>query len=96
MSEYGGYSIEKITTKQLLDFAYVVELGLSSTSQARILSGIKAWFKFFNYSDILETNPAELLETPRLTRKLPVVLSVEEINSMIAQIDLSTKTGQTQ
>jgi integrase/recombinase XerD len=95
MSEYGGYSIEKITTKQLLDFlVYVAELGLSSTSQARILSGIKAWFKFFNYSDILETNPAELLETPRLTRKLPVVLSVEEINSMIAQIDLSTKTGQ--
>ncbi len=93
--QYGSYSIEKITTKQLLNFlVYIAEMGLSSTTQARILSGIKSWFKFFNYNDIMETNPAELLETPRLMRKLPVVLSVEEINSMVVQIDLSTETGQ--
>ncbi len=93
--ETGKYTVDSITTNQLLDFlVYIAELGLSATSQARILSGIKAWFKFLNYQDILETNPAELLETPRLKRKLPVVLSVEEINDMVSVIDLSTETGQ--
>ena len=95
LGELGSYSVDKITTPLLLDFlVYVAELGLSATSQARILSGIKAWFKFMNYSDILELNPAELLETPRMTRKLPVVLTVEEIDNMIAAIDLSSETGQ--
>ncbi|MDD2564691.1 MAG: tyrosine recombinase XerD [Salinivirgaceae bacterium] len=90
-----NYTVEWITTFHLMEFlVYVAELGLSATSQARILSGIKAWFKFMNYMDIMESNPAELLETPRMTRKLPVVLTVEEINSMIAEIDLSSETGQ--
>lgn len=92
---YGSYTVESITTAKLLDFlVYIAELGLSATSQARILSGVKAWFRFFTYNDILESNPAELLETPRLTRKLPTVLSVNEIDKMVSAIDLSTDTGQ--
>ncbi|HON17625.1 MAG TPA: site-specific tyrosine recombinase XerD [Salinivirgaceae bacterium] len=90
-----NYNLNEITTQQLLDFLMLLsEFGLSATSQARILSGIKAYFKFLNYSERLQNNPAELLETPRLKRKLPVVLTVEEINRMVASIDLSSETGQ--
>lgn len=91
----GLYSLADVTPQQLLDFlVYIAELGLSATSQARILSGIKAYFKFLNYLSYLDHNPAELLETPRLKRKLPVVLTVEEINRMVESIDLSSETGQ--
>jgi len=90
-----SYSVDSITTRHIQDFlVYINELCLASMSQARILSGIKTWFKFLNYTEILDTNPAELIETNRITRKMPVVLSVEEINRMISAIDLSTETGQ--
>ena len=91
----GSYSPGDVTSQQLLDFlVYIAELGLSATSQARILSGIKAYFKFLNYLSYFDRNPAELLETPRLKRKLPVVLTVDEINRMVESIDLSSETGQ--
>jgi integrase/recombinase XerD len=91
----GSYSVGSITTRHIQDFlAYINELCLASMSQARILSGIKAWFKFLNYAEILDTNPAELIETNRITRKMPAILSVEEINRMISTIDLSAETGQ--
>lgn len=62
------------------------ELGIASTTQARIISSIKNFFQYLVYDDELEENPAELLETPRLSRKLPATLSIEEIDLMIAQI----------
>lgn len=66
--------------------ALVHELGISPRSQARMLSGIKSFFKFLTLEGYIEANPAEYVESPKLARDLPDVLSVEEIDAMIAAI----------
>lgn len=68
--------------------------GLNARSQARIVSGLKAFFKFLILEDIIETDPSGLLESPKLGRKLPEVLSLEEIDNIISAIDLSLPEGQ--
>lgn len=62
------------------------DLGIGPRSQARILSGIKSYYKFLKLSGLIETNPTDLLESPRLGRHLPEVLSTTEIDMMIGQI----------
>lgn len=62
------------------------DLGIGPRSQARILSGIRCYFKFLKLSGVIENNPTDLLESPRLGRHLPDVLSTEEIDMMIEQI----------
>lgn len=69
------------------------DIGLSERSQARVVSGVKQFFDFLILEDLLKINPAELLEPPKIGRKLPEVLSIEEIDSMIGQIDLSKNEG---
>lgn len=69
------------------------ELGMNARSQARLVSGIKSFFKYLLLEDIIEKDPSELLETPRIGRKLPEVLSLEEIDLMIEGIDLSKPEG---
>jgi integrase/recombinase XerD len=69
-------------------------LGLSSHTQARITSGLKSFFKFLMIENTIKVNPASHIEGPRLERKLPEVLSVEEINRMIDAIDHSSPEGQ--
>ncbi|HEV7232445.1 MAG TPA: site-specific tyrosine recombinase XerD [Bacteroidia bacterium] len=70
------------------------EMGLSPPSQARILSGIKAFYKYLVMENLTNDNPALLLETPRSSRKLPDVLSVEEIDKLIDAIDRSKPEGE--
>lgn len=70
------------------------DLGISSRSQARIISGIKSFFRFLKLENHIDNNPSLLLESPRIGRKLPEVLSIEEIDEMISCIDLSTNEGQ--
>lgn len=70
------------------------ELGIKARSVARILSGIRAFFNYLLMEGYIETDPSELLETPKIGLKLPVVLSLNEIESILAIIDLSTKEGQ--
>ena len=72
---------------------FLSELGIAARSQARIVSGIKTFFKFMVLEEIIETNPADLLESPRIGRKLPDVLSLEEINQIVQAIDLSKPEG---
>ena len=67
------------------------EIGIGGRSQARILSGIKAFYKYLNIEGITDVNPVSLLESPRLGRKLPDTLSVNEINQLIECIDLNQK-----
>lgn len=74
--------------------AWLHDLGLSATSQARIISGIRAFFRFMALEKMIDTDPSQLLEMPKLGRKLPEVLSVEEIDRMIAAIDLSKPEGE--
>jgi len=68
-------------------------LGISARSQARIISGIKAFYKYLILEDLIIADPTDLLETPRIPEKLPIVLSIEEIDELIMAIDLSTNEG---
>lgn len=71
----------------------LVEQSFSARSQARILSGIKAFFKYLDLEDLIDGNPTELISGPKISRKLPVFLSIEEIDALIKTIDLSEPTG---
>ncbi len=89
-----GLSPMKVTGKHLQTFVgYVNELGLSAHSQARILSGVKAFYKFLITEDLLQLDPTELLEGPKLGRKLPDTLDYPEIVKLLEAIDLSTPEG---
>lgn len=70
------------------------DIGIHPRSQARILSGIKSFFHFLVIADYREADPSELLEGPKIGFKLPEVLTVEEIDRIIAAVDLSTNEGQ--
>ena len=69
------------------------EVGLSRQTQARVISGIKSFYYYLIMENIIDKNPTELLETPRLTRKLPDTLDLFEIDNLINAIDLSQPTG---
>jgi integrase/recombinase XerD len=72
---------------------WVAELGMTQTSQARIISGVRAFYKYCLLEDIATHDPTTLLEAPKLLRQLPDILSFEEIETIIAQVDLSTPEG---
>ena len=94
------YSLDKnidpieINYKDLKDFVAVLyDLGLSARSQARIISGIKQFYGFILLENEIKDDPSELLELPKVGRKLPEVMSIEEIDMLIEAIDLSTNEG---
>jgi integrase/recombinase XerD len=72
---------------------WVAELGMTASSQARIISGIRTFYKYCLLEDITKVDPTALLEAPKLKRTLPDVLSFDEIELIIGQIDLSTPEG---
>ncbi|MDQ6479780.1 site-specific tyrosine recombinase XerD [Dyadobacter sp. LHD-138] len=83
-----------IKEEHLLAFLkYLSDLGLSAHTQARMLSGIKAFYKYLLLENEITEDPTELIEAPRLPRKLPDVLSYEEIEQMLQSIDHSTPEG---
>jgi integrase/recombinase XerD len=83
-----------ITLKELQQFIkWIAELGMSDTSQARIISGVRSFYKYCLTENISTKDPTLLLETPKLRRKLPDVLTFEEIEAIIAQIDMSKPEG---
>ncbi len=83
------------TLEHLRDFLIELsDMGITARSQARIISGVKSFYRFLQYDDLLEEDPTELLEMPKLGKHLPEVLSVAEINLLIAAIDLSKNEGQ--
>jgi integrase/recombinase XerD len=84
----------QITLKDLEKFIrWITELGMTAGSQARIISGLRSFFKYCLIEQIVVKDPAALLEAPKLKRSLPDVLSFEEIEQLIAQIDLSKAEG---
>lgn len=93
-AEPQGIMPKEITPKHIQDFlAWISGFGLSPTSQARILSGIKTFYLFLSLEHDLLENPTALIETPRLARKIPDVLNVQEIEQLIEAIDLSAPEG---
>lgn len=80
-------TLDKVTQQHLHEFlAMLHDCGISPRSQARLLSGIKSFFNFLILENYLEEDPTEFLETPKLSRDLPDVLSIEEIDAMISVI----------
>ncbi len=93
--QYDFLEPARIELQHLTSFlAWMNELGLSARSQARIISGIKSFYKFLLLEDVIETDPTALLETPRIGRKLPEVLNHKEVELILEQIDLSSPAGR--
>jgi integrase/recombinase XerD len=87
-------AVTELTYSHLKEFvAELFDLGLSARTQARIISGIKQFFGFLILEDLLKDDPSELLEMPKIGRKLPEVLSIEEIDQLIGAIDLGKLEG---
>ena len=95
--DYKKYNLgpKEIELKHLQDFLkWINELGMSAGSQARIISGIKGFYKYLLLENVLSNDPTALLEAPRIGRKLPDSLSVTDINNIIEAIDLSKPESQ--
>lgn len=94
------FSDKKINYKEakLQDFqsflVFLNDLGIASTSQARIISGVKSFYNYLLSEDIIADDPTQLLEMPKLSRYLPTVLSLQEIDMLKSVIDLSKADGQ--
>jgi integrase/recombinase XerD len=94
--EFKKYNLspKDIQLEQLQEFLkWITELGITARSQARVISGIKAFYKYLLLENLLNTDPTALLEAPKLGRKLPETLSLQDINQLIDGIDLSTPEG---
>ncbi len=92
-----GQSLTPVdTTPDILQsfLAGLHDLNIASTTQARIISGLKSFFKFLKMEGYIEENPTLLLQAPRMGRHLPDVLTISEIDEMISCIDMSTPEGQ--
>lgn len=86
--------LSTITSKQLQEFLYwIADLGMTASSQARILSGIRSFFRYCTIEHLVPSDPSVLLKAPKLRRALPVVLAFEEIEAIISAIDLSSEEG---
>jgi len=93
-SVHPGMTPADCSLEELREFTHwISDLGLSAVSQARVVSGIRSFYRFLKLEGIVESNPAKLLETPKTGRKLPDVLSAVEIDQIISAIDLSTEYG---
>ncbi|EON77246.1 site-specific recombinase [Lunatimonas lonarensis] len=93
-TDFEGVAPTQVTLEHLRQFITTLgSLQISEFSHARILSGIKAFFKFLIYEDKISENPAQLLESPKLTRKLPETLSYEEIVRLLEAIQLGEPEG---
>lgn len=89
-----GVDFVKMDFEQLQDFIFEqFKTVKSEATQARVLSGLHAWFRFLLYKDYIDQDPSELLEGPKKSKHLPTVLTIEEINAMMAAIDLSSNEG---
>lgn len=84
-----------VTIENLQEFCgMLIDMGISSRSLARILSGLRSFYRFLLLEGIMEQDPTELLEGPQISRHIPDVLTVEEIDQMIGCVDLSKQEGQ--
>ncbi len=83
-----------IGEEEVQQFIYEISKQVNAASQARIISGLRSFFNYLIFEDFRKTDPMELIEVPKIGRKLPDTLSLEEIDQIIAAIDLSTNEGE--
>ena len=94
--EKNNLELSPITISEdvIQQFIYTIAKELNARSQARIISGLKSFFSYLVFEDYRTDNPMELIETPKIGRKLPDTLSVEDIDALIAAVDLSKPEGE--
>ena len=94
LAEYGINVPNTFKTKHIERYiSYMYDLGLASNSQARIISGIRSFCKYMRIEKLMDTDPLELISTPKLSRKLPDVLTVDDIEKIISSVDMSKNEG---
>ena len=85
---------QDIKYEDLVEFIeYIAEIGLSDKTQSRIISALKSFYKYMQIEDLIKSDPTKLLETPRLGRRLPPVLTIDEIEKILKSIDVSNSLG---
>ena len=90
-----GKKPQEVVLEDLQQFiAQLCDLGIHARSQARIISGIKSFFRFLVLEKWIDNDPTEILESPKIGMKLPEVLTIDEINRIISELDLSQPEGQ--
>jgi integrase/recombinase XerD len=95
--EVAGISLspDKITLQHLQHFLqWITELGMTASTQSRVISGLRGFYKYLLIENLVQNDPTEMLESPRMIRKLPSTLNIIEINNLISAIDLSTPEGE--
>ncbi len=91
---YKGVGVESVELEHLHSLmAAIFDLGLSAATQSRVLSGIKSFFRYLTLEEVIKKDPTELLDAPKQKRALPHVLSIEDIDKVLASIDHSTPEG---
>lgn len=91
---YKGVGVESVELEHLQSLmAAIFDLGLSAATQARVLSGVKSFFRYLSLEEVIKKDPTELLDAPKQKRALPHVLSIEDIDKILAAIDHSTPEG---
>lgn len=86
---------EQVNYEVLKDYlSFVNEMGVTNRTQARSISSVRSFFKFLVYDGVLETNPTKLLEAPKVGRKLPSILTIEEIDSILNAVEMYKPEGQ--
>lgn len=94
-AESKGLELDKLSQMDVEEFLCGLrDVGISPTSQKRILAGVRSYFKFLRLDGQLEQDPTELIEAPKLGEHLPMVLTIQEVDAMIAATDPSTCDGQ--
>lgn len=93
--KFGGMTAEKVRLAHLKDFVkWLNEEGVSPRTQARTISGIKSFYKYLLLEEVTDIDPTSLLEAPKVGRKLPDILSVDEIDKLINAVDIYKSEGQ--
>lgn len=87
-------SPKNISEEEVQQFIYDLAKKVNSRSQARVISGLRGFFNYLVFEDYRQTNPLDLIESPRTGRKLPDTLSTKEIDTLVAAIDLSKPEGE--
>ena len=94
-SENKNISEIKVTKDDIVEFINKIKQdGISARSQARVISSLKSFYKYLAIEDLIDINPVELIESPKIGLKLPDTLSLIEIDKLISAIDLSSKHGE--
>lgn len=94
VDSFGETSVKNLSSRHLSGFLeFLTELGLGERSQLRILSGVKAFFRYLEEEQLIAHNPAQLLESPKVSRKLPSVLEHHEVEALFDQLGKQTPSG---